>query len=366
MTDDEYFGEEDFSSVNFDDAEAEGNEFENYSAEDASKESTVVDLEGVKIDRIIVDGWRTKAHGETVGIRQKEQWQARSRKFTEATVIKGKITYYDVEHREDGEVKTKVPREEVFTINAFFWRTDEKSALFHKFGSKKLAEMNRKLIIKTFITLSGDDPNSGRWTGSLEQSLIDSLCQTFGERKSKEGHPVFVVTAPGIQYQVRISRTHSVIGEEFVFPIIDYKTGETRIIMINEKRGTPGKDFNVSDCATGIKLADLDEKKLDIGGKVEINFDTSTELGARLAKNFLFRRILTLFSAAIFFLDDCYDSIKALRRALEAGQKVAKIKDDAERKAKLEELKAEFKFVPTWEVTKHELSLHFNPRRIRM
>ncbi|MHA1730874.1 MAG: hypothetical protein ACTSU5_02975 [Promethearchaeota archaeon] len=364
----EFLGDGDFSAENFDDSEAEGNEFENYSAEDVTRESQIVDLEDVKVDRIVVNGWRTKAHGATVGIRQKEQWQARSRKMTDSMVIKGKMEFYDIEYIPDGEKtkknKKKIPRDEIFALNSFFWRTDEKSALFKKYGSERGAKMNRKLIIKSFINLDDKDPNSGRWVGSIEQSLVDSLCQTFGEKH--DGMPCFIITTPGIPYQIRLNRTHSIIGEEFTFPIIDYKTGETRVIMLTEKRFTPGKDFDVVDAASGIHLATLDDRKGDLGGKVVIDFDTETALGAKMAKNFLFRRVLALFSACISYLDDTYKTMELLRKTLSAAQKVKKIKDDAEREARLKEMIEKGEYVEAWKITEHEKSMHFNPRRVRM
>ncbi len=363
----DFFGDEDYSSVNFDDAEAEGNEFENYSSEDVTRESEVMDLQDVKIDRVVVNQWRTKAHGATVGIRQQEQWQARSRKMTDSMIIKGKIEYYDVEHIQEGEKvkkkKTKLPREEVFALNGFFWRTDEKSALYKKYGSVKKGKMNRKLIIKDFIKLDDKDPNSGRWVGSIEQSLVDSLAQTFGERH--KGMPCLVCTFPGVPYQVRVNRTHTKVGEEFTFPIIDYNTGEARVLMLTEKRLTPGKDFVVTDCATDIELATLDDRKGDIGGKIVIDFNSETALGAQMAKNFVFRRVLTLFASAIFYLDECYETMDILRDVMTAGQKVAKIKDPDERKAKLAEMLEQDKYVEKWVITEHEKSMHFNPRRVR-
>lgn len=365
MGDDEFFGDDDMSLVDY---ETAATSVENASAEDAVKETTAADLVDAKIDKIIVDGWRTKMHGANIGIRQKEQWQAKSRKWTDFTVAKGQIEFYDQEYEKDEDGKlnkkgeNKLPRKEIIGLDTFYWRTDSKSALTKKYGSKKKAQLHKKLIIRTFIELKEGDANAGRWTGSLEMSLLDSLTQTFGEHM--KGMPSFSIAIPGHRTLIKLTRTHTKVGEEFTFPLLDEKTGELRIIQLREKRLTPGKDFTVIDMQTDIDLGTLDDKKGDLGGKVEIELDVSTELGRQLAKNHVFRRVLILFSAAVYYLDDCYKALVKLKKAMKEEKKIVSIENPGERKAKAQELVEKGKLVDKLVISKHEQSLHYNPRRL--
>ncbi len=345
----------------------EFDEYDNYSSEDIASEKEDVELGRESYSRIEIDLYKTKMHGAMVGVRQQAQYMSKSRQFTKNTEVVGEVTYfygYEEEKERDGY-------KEVITINEFFWETEKKSQLYKKakeefkdYDPAKYSKLMRKAVIKSFIGLDKNRvENKGRWTGSIEESQIFSLALTFGE---KDPLPLFFVNLPGYKYRIPIFRTHAVTGERYVFPLVEAETGIVTPFYIEGKRFTPGSDYSVFNPCTMETVAKIDDRSLNVGGKVDIQLYEEFD---DLNRNKVFRRILILFSVLSKYLAEICDTYKTIHRALTAqkGYKkdLGKADDPASVNEKYKKAMQKMKFLKNYTVSPHELSLHYNPRRVR-
>ncbi|MHA1340879.1 MAG: hypothetical protein ACTSRZ_12855 [Promethearchaeota archaeon] len=360
--------EEDFDEGSLGD---EFDEWDEYSTQDIELEKKEVDVGRESYSRIEIDLYKTKLHGATIGIRQKDQYMAKSRQFTKNTEVIGEIKYfsgYDQAKEREGFT-------EVVTINDYFWNTDKDSALYRRaseyykeYNPENFAKLMRKLIIKTFIGLDKEnEDNRGRWTGSIEESQVMSFCLSFGE---KDPLPFFWIDLPGYPYRIPVFRTHAVTGERYVFPLINPSDGNVIPFYVEAKRFTPGSDFTVYNAASWEKVAWVDDRATNIGGKVDIQlFEEFDDLN----RNRIFRRILILFAAASKYFHPLYDNYKTVYEGMinqknykkEIKKKLEKGEDIAEVNAKYEKAMKKLKFIKQYQVSPYELSLYYNPRRVR-
>ena len=293
-----------------------------FSQEDFIEEVDMAEEEKIEtIQKIEVNFWRTKAHGQTMGIKQEQQWQAASRQFSKTMEIRGIVKY-----------KKGKENAQVIGLNQGFWDTeDPESPLNKKFG--EFANLNKRLVVKTFTDLKDD--KGGKWTGSLELSLTESLLLTIGER---DVMPVFILIMPRFKYNYKLIRAHTRKGARYMFPLISDDGKEIRFFEIEKKGASWGLDFRVEDARDEKEVAEVDGKKLDIGGKWEVKIKDE-----ELSKNRIFRQTLILFAASCKFLDEVEKNMKALYEAYKKNNYV---------------------FQPIG----HEMSLFYNPRvrRARM
>ncbi|MHA1680506.1 MAG: hypothetical protein ACTSUE_05820 [Promethearchaeota archaeon] len=289
--------------------------------------------------------------------------------------------------------------------------------LVRKFG--EFADLNRRVIIKLFRDMAHSRREmQGAWMGTIEQSLVLSMSQTFGEKD-----PLFsgIITLPGFDYQVQINRSHAITGQRFVLPLIERKLDlrdlfeasilqeidiepesaesiptdyHTRWYLIEGKRFTPGTDYNIRDPQNGNrKVGSINGKMVDIGGKWEIVITDDA-----LASDPLFRANIILFTCLVKFHPEAQKVMRRLYKELK--RKVKQFSDDElramlsmyldnlekKRKEKFDDKtkKIEFalKLLKTskysnaeimdllrlkydMHITPHELSMIFNPRRVR-
>ncbi|MFX1520951.1 MAG: hypothetical protein ACFFCD_13620 [Promethearchaeota archaeon] len=286
-----------------------------FNVDDIEKEEQVPPEEKFEAKEIEINYWRTPLHGAKIGIKKEAVRAAQSRQFTKEMDVWGDITFKEKE------------RKEVIGLNTGFFDLDDDSPLAKKYGND--ADKNRRIVIKTFTELT--ETGGGRWTGTIEQSLAESLVLSAGER---DPLPAFIVGIPGFDYLTRVVRSHTMTGARYVFALIDEKTNETRIFEISAARMALGSDFKVKDVGTGKKVADIDGKLLDVGGRWTIKLRDK-----ELYDNTVFRRILILFSSAAKWLPEANETLNKLLKAIKGG----------------------YKFTPTG----NELSVFFNPRRYR-
>jgi hypothetical protein len=289
---------------------------DDFNVDDIEEEEEEPEEEKFESEEIVVNLWRTSLHGAEIGLKKEIERAARSRQFTKEMEEQGDITFKDRD------------RKEIIGLNLGFFNTDGDSPLGKKYG--KDADKNRRIVVKTFSALT-EGGGGGRWTGSIEQSLTESLVLSAGER---DPLPAFIVNIPGYDFLIRIVRAHTMTGARYVFPLIDEDTNETRIFEISAARMTLGSDFKVKEVATGKKVADIDGKMLDLGGKWEIKLRDKELYGNRV-----FRRILILFACATKWLPEANETLEKLLKAIKKG----------------------YNFDPTG----HEISLFRNPRRAR-
>jgi hypothetical protein len=362
--------------------------YDDYNLEDIAGEREDIQLSKQWYKRIEVDLWKTKLHAATIGIRQKDQYRAQSRQFTANMDVIGDVEFFayspedlNLDPKDRQEPKKVDDYKEIIAINKSFWDHEDESSMIFKlaqkhskeYDPKKLAKYFRRLVIRTFTELERDKKkkgHAGRWRGTIEESILNSITMTFGE---KDPRPFFYLSIPGFNYRVALMRTHTFVGDRYVFTLPNPNTGELNTFIIEGKRATPGDDFEVF-LESGERVAVIDDRKLNVGGKVTITFNDEKEYET-LNRSTVFRHVLILFSIMLKFMDEInekYDSAyKALRKKEEIQkkmQKAMKNKDEEkmkEIKANYEKLQKECKLIRSLIVTNSELTLHYNPRRIR-
>jgi hypothetical protein len=364
-------------------AEDTGDEAEQYDSfreEDIAVEKEI-SAEGKDYTLIEVDLWATSLHDAKIGIRQQAQYQSKSRQFTKGTEVIGEVVF----HTGWGENRQKEKYKEVVTIDLEYWDTGKKSKImqivndrYSDYDQKKFARMMRKLMIKTFIGLDRKQEGTmkGRWTGGIEDSQVMSITMTFGDRRRRNPLPFFYVDVPGFKYRVPVMRVHTIIGDRYVFPLIDDETNTTVPYIIEGRRFTPGQDYNVYDGRTMEKIAFINDVALNIGGKVDIKFqkpkpDKKGELQdpwEYLRRNYVFQRVLILFAASLKYFHPIYRQYRRAHRAMKTLR--AYHKDEAkmtvmEKEEKYRRAKKRMRFLRRFPVWAKELSLHYNPRRVR-
>ena len=253
------------------------------------------------LKQVSVDYWITALHGAEIGIRQREQWQSKSRAFTKDMEIFGDFSI-------NGE-----------KIGFFGIREDE-------------WKDNERLVIRLFK----ETENSLSWLSSIELSITTSLAHSLGanevlpsyvvlQGKGKKMHPLEKVNTKLL--------TQHKLGEVFVF-FLETKRGIVDILEIKEKRLTIGCDYEVNDHSTGEVLAFIDSKKFNIGGKVIIEIYNS-----KFVDNEEFINILIAFSASLRYHDDINKNLENLMKHVRSGKPL--------------------------KISHTELELFKNPRRIR-
>lgn len=396
---DEELDDEDFEDVNevVDDLqeleigsdEDESLQMDDYTVEDIDGEKESIQMSRQWYKRIEVDHWLTKLHTATMGIRQKDQYRAQSRQFTANMEVKGEIEFFSYTPEElnkpvgkRGKPKKVKDYREIFAFNNSFWNNNDQEAIIYKQAQKmskdydptEYAKLLRRLVIKSFTELERDSKKqgkAGRWRGTIEESILMSTNTLFGENRGKP-RPFFFINLPGYKYRIALWRTHTFIGDRYVCTIPNPKTGELTTFRFKGMRFTPGKDFKVYNAETNEKVARLNERFLNVGGKVTIHLYDEYE---DLNRSVVFRRILMLFSATIPFLNDLQKKYRHISKALKrkekyikAIRKAKKSKDPAKIEAveqKYEQILRKCKMIKSLVVTNSELTLHYNPRRVR-
>lgn len=270
-------------------------------------------------EEVVVNFWRTGFHDASFGIRQLDQYRARSRQWSAGMQVRGDVTFKD-----------KKDKKYIIGFNEEAWEEDEDGRLAKKHG--KFADLNSRVIIKLFSELK--DNRGGNWAGSLELSILESLVLTIGERVGPL--PVFYLILPRYPYIIRLIRSHTRMGQRYCFALIDHKEKDpVRIFEIEKKMVALGLDFRVEDSFTEKEVAKVDGKLLDIGGKWVIHIKDKA-----LKNNRIFRQVVILFACLCKFIEDVNENIKNLHEQV---------------------VKKKYKFSPDY----HERTMFLNPRVAR-
>lgn len=248
--------------------------------------------------KINVDLWKTGLHGAEIGVRQLEQHRSKSRQFTKDSDIFGRI-------KENG-------KEAGYVV----YRKDPWNAKLE----------NQRLIVKIFS-------ESMTWKGTLEELLGPGLAHTLAVNQAM---PVFMANVPKHDPLIRIekvARIRSVRKKIYGFEIL--REGKSlEFYKVDAARFSFGKDWNVID-HRGVKIAHIDGKILDIGGRYEIKFSKDYEPSPPLED------VLVMFAASQRFLGDVEKRLKKVAKGVKKGK--YKIDLDGE-----------------------EAALYNNPRRMRI
>jgi hypothetical protein len=366
-------------------------QMDDYSAEDIDGEKESVQMSRQWYKRIEVDLWKTQMHMDTIGIRQQDQYRAQSRQFTANMKVIGDINFYSYSAEDLGLPlkERKKPQKvtdykEILGINEAFWKASDPESIVYKQAQKmaqdydpaEYADLLKRLVLKTFTQLKRNkkkEGRAGRWRGTIEESVVNSITTIFGENKGKP-RPFFYLNYPGYRYRLGLWRTHSIIGDRFMFTMPNPKTGELTTFRIKGRRFTPGKDFRVYNAETGERVAEIDDRMLNIGGRMTIRFRGEKEF-EDLNRSVVFRRTLIMFAIVVKYLKPLNRKYRKIYRALKKKKKYLKAIRKAEKaldpvaidevKTKYAETQKKCEMIKSIMVTNSELTLHYNPRRIR-
>jgi len=242
--------------------------------------------------KVVVDIWRTGLHKEEIGIKKKEEHRAKTRKFTKDMDLFGRV---------------KIDKEDYGLIGyrKELWEVDD--------------PINQRIDIRLFT-------NTIDWLGTLVENFARSIVLSLVNEQPSLS---FVTTLRDTRYIYPIERIRGRFMETdtFLLTYVD-ENNQFRGYTLKVKRVAIGGDWDVYDALTGEKVAKVDGKVLDIGGRWEIKTDIDD-------KNLL--NILSLFAASLKFYDDA--------------------------KKRLEKVLKNMKKNKNWlKLAKTELSLFYNPR----
>jgi hypothetical protein len=274
------------------------------------KTETTPKKRGTPISKVVVNYWKTKLHAATIGIKKDLEYRSKSPQFTKEYEVRGEIYFND-----DKEGKTITNQIVALNLNDF-----EKPAL------------ERRLMIRTFTGL--DDEGGGRFIGGIEHSMLESINLSNVVGKPV---PVFILHIQGYEYLIRVVRERTITTNRFTFCLLpDDDEKMVHFIEIVGKVGF-GDDFNIME--NSVKIGEIDDRKLDIGGKYDI---TITQEKYQYHKSFV--QMIIMFCCALKYLDEVEK---------DTGQMWEKMKK--------EKNPLENSFIPITQ----ELDLFKNPRRIK-
>ncbi|MHA1996066.1 MAG: hypothetical protein ACW97Z_16135 [Candidatus Hodarchaeales archaeon] len=254
--------------------------------------------------KIIVDLWKTKMHGEIIGIKQKEDHMAKSRQFNRDLELFG-----EVREEKKGEEET---------IGYLGYRKglwdDEKEKL------------NRRLVIKLFS-------KSMYYQGTIEEMIAREFTRSLTSRRD---FPNFYTLIDGHDYILSVSKIRGglFVPEWFSFRVHFDKDKKFYPVILKHKMG-PGIDYRIVHGIGDKEIGLINGKKFDVGGRYDIDIKSSDP---NLLSNVVVRTLI-LFAATLKFH-------KSIHRKIKKGTKLMK------------------KGIWTPNLINEELLLHRNPRAI--
>ena len=171
-------------------------------------------------------------------------------------------------------------RKEMLAINDTWWNLEDNENELASFAKKFVEDNNldiwkqcsRRMVLKTFTQLEseiGKKTEAERWRGTLEESQLLGSTMIFGG-----GHPrpFFYVNMPGYYYRIAIFRVSTRHGERWTFSLLNPKTHELSFFTLRKRFFDPGLNYDVYNAITGDKVAFLDNRVGNIGGRINIVF----------------------------------------------------------------------------------------------
>ena len=189
------------------------------------------------------------------------------------------------------------------------------------------------------------------------------------------GHPrpFFYVNMPGYYYRIAIFRVSTRHGERWTFSLLNPKTHELSFFTLRKRFFDPGLNYDVYNAITGDKVAFLDNRVGNIGGRIDIVFRTEPRF-QELTRSSVFRRVLILFSALIKYIPEInkkYALIyKLLRQNKKFRENLAKMVQNNQTPVNMKDMKQQYetmvkegKMIRSIEIPEIEMSLHYKPWR---
>ena len=234
--------------------------------------------EPVKIKKIVYKKircnlWRTRLHGEELGIYQSLKYQAKTRYFAKDFDIEGIVEI-------DGEKKY------IIAFNKDDWEEGKPE--------------ERRLILRLFTILEEKMGvgKGGSFKGGIEFSILHSLVQSTEIRYPA---PVFFLQTPRTTNLPRLVRGHRFIGTRWTFPLLPEEKGDALQMVVAKGIVGFGNDYNIFLGKN--KIAKVDHQRVTKDVEIEI-YDEN------YAKDKTFIGYLTLFGCVCFFMKDAYKIVK--------------------------------------------------------
>ncbi len=277
------------------------------STKEAEEEAPIEEIKPKKIvyKKIRCNLWRTRLHGEELGIYQALKYQAKTRYFAKDFDIEGVVEI-------DGEKKY------IIAFNKEDWEESKDPA-------------DRRLILRLFTILEEKMGvgKGGTFKGGIEFSILHSLVQSMEVRHPA---PVFFIQTPRTTSLPRIVRGYRFIGTRWTFPLLPEEKDDKFQMVVAKGVIAPGNDYNILIGTK--KVAKIDHQKITKDVEIEI-YDEE------YANDKVFVDSLTLFGCLCFFMKDAYKIVKYFIKDMKKTG------------------------TSDYEVPKQEMDLYKNPRLMR-
>lgn len=218
--------------------------------------------------------WRTRLHGEELGVYQALKYQAKTRYFAKDFDIEGVVEI-------DGEKKY------IIAFNKDDWEESKDPA-------------DRRLILRLFTIMEEKMGvgKGGTFKGGVEFSILHSIVQSTEIRYPA---PVFFIQTPRTTNLPRLVRGHRFIGTRWTFPLLPEEKGDRLQMVVAKGIIAPGNDYNI--LIGKKKVAKVDHQRITKDVEIEI-YDED------YAKDKIFVEYITLFGCVCFFMKDAYKIVK--------------------------------------------------------
>jgi len=220
--------------------------------------------------------WRTRLHGEELGVYQSMKYQAKTRWFSKTFDIEGLIEI-------DGEKKYIIA-----------YNKDD----FH--------DEKKRLVLRLFTILEEKMGvgKGGSFKGGIELSYTHSLVQSV---EVKYAAPVFFTHLPSTPMMARVVRGHRLFRTRWSFPLLPEEKGDHLQLIIMKGNIGFGNDYSVY--LGDVKVANVDHQKVTKDVEIDIYNED-------LAKDKTFVMIITLFGCICFFMKDIEKELKKYTKQL--------------------------------------------------
>ena len=223
--------------------------------------------------KITLDLWKTKLHGEIIGIKQKEEHMAKSRQFSRDLELFGEVFE-----------KKKGKKETIGYVGYRKGLWDEEKN-----------KLERRLVIKLFS-------KSMYYQGTIEEMIGREFTRSLSARND---FPSFNLMIDDYDYLIPLNKIRGgwFVPEWFVFRIDD---DEGFIPIILKHKVGLGIDYRVVNGIGDKQFGKIDGKKFDVGGRYEITLKATDK---RLVDNVIVRTLI-LFAASLKFQEEIIKKVK--------------------------------------------------------
>ena len=248
--------------------------------EEKADEEEVVKPKKIVYKKIRCNLWRTRLHGEELGIYQSLKYQAKTR-------------YYAKDFDTEGVIEIDGEKKYIIAFNKEDWEEGKPE--------------ERRLILRLFTIMEEKMGigKGGSFKGGVEFSILHSLVQSTEIRYPA---PVFFIQTPRTTNLPRLVRGHRFIGTRWTFPLLPEEKGDALQMIVAKGTIGMGNDYNIF--LGKKKIARVDHQRITKDVEIEI-YDED------YAKDKTFVEYLTLFGIVCFFMKEAYKIIKHFLKDME-------------------------------------------------